>query len=224
MIGKAVLLVGSAKPAGTSTSEAIGQYLLDRIAERGIATETLFVSRSAVGRDGPLMAALARADLFLLATPLYVDSLPYLVTRTLERIARARRPSRKPCAFAVVVNCGFPDAAQCAIALHIAQAFARRAGFMWAGGLALAEGGLINGQPLGSLGWFTKRVRAALELAAGDLAAGDPIPAAAVAQMGERLMPTRLYTMAGNIGWRRMAARNHVAADLDARPFDRDRG
>jgi hypothetical protein len=34
------------------------------------------------------------ADLFVLATALYVDSLPYLVTRTLESLARST--SRHP--------------------------------------------------------------------------------------------------------------------------------
>jgi len=42
-IARAVLLVGSAKPAGTSTSEVLGRYLCARLAERGVATTVLFV-------------------------------------------------------------------------------------------------------------------------------------------------------------------------------------
>jgi len=45
-IARAVLLVGSAKPAGTSTSEVLGRYLCARLAERGVATTVLFVGRS----------------------------------------------------------------------------------------------------------------------------------------------------------------------------------
>ena len=32
----ALLMIGSAKPAGESSSEALGSYLLERLAERGI--------------------------------------------------------------------------------------------------------------------------------------------------------------------------------------------
>jgi hypothetical protein len=43
---KALLLVGSAKPEGSSTSESLGGYLLDRLAERGWQTETVLLHRA----------------------------------------------------------------------------------------------------------------------------------------------------------------------------------
>ena len=222
-IARAVLLVGSAKPAGASTSEALGRYVFARLAERGVATTVLFVGRSpASHREQPLLAALADANLFVLATPLYVDSLPYLVTRTLEYVARSSSVRRAPCAFAAVINCGFPEAGQCRTALDIARAFAGRAGLAWAGGLALGEGGAIDGSPLEQLGGLTRRVRAALDLAAAALAEGHPVPPAAIEQLARRMMPARFYTLMGNIGWRRRAARNHVRSPLDARPFELD--
>jgi NAD(P)H-dependent FMN reductase len=85
-----VLLVGSAKPAGTSTSEALGRYLFARLAERRVATTVLFVGRSPASHaERRLVAALADANLFVLATPVYVDSLPYPVTRTLEYVSQS---------------------------------------------------------------------------------------------------------------------------------------
>ena len=45
MGGRAVLLVGSARPRGESTSEALGAHLMARLAEGGVDTETFFVSR-----------------------------------------------------------------------------------------------------------------------------------------------------------------------------------
>ena len=146
-IQRAVLLVGSAKPAATSTSESLGEYLFARLAERGVTTSTLRVSGNRASPvDRQLAGALADANLFVLAAPIYVDSFPYLVTRTLESIA-SRGNRRARCTFAALVNCGFPEAAQCRTALDIAEAFARRAGFKWAGGLALGEGGAIDGNP-----------------------------------------------------------------------------
>ncbi len=222
-IARAVLLIGSAKPAGTSTSEALGGHLFARLAERGVATTTLFVDRSPTSRAGhKLKAALADANLFVLATPLYIDSLPYLVTRTMEDLARVSSRRRAPCAFAAVVNCGFPEAEHCRTALDIARAFAARAGLDWAGGLALGEGGAIDGTPLAQLGGLTKQVRAALDLAAAALAEGHPVPPAAIEQLAHRLMPARLYTLMGNIGWRWRAAHNGVGSRLDAKPFTLD--
>ena len=222
-IARAVVLVGSAKPSGASTSEALGRYLSARLEERGVETTLMSVSsspRSAVHET--LVAALADADLFVLVSPLYVDSLPYLVTRILEWLARSSAPLRPSTAFAAVINCGFPEAGQCRTALDILRVFARRTRLDWAGGLALGEGGAIDGQSLEALGGFTRRVRTALDQAAAELAEGHSVPADAVEQFARRLLPGRIYTFMGNLGWRRRAAQNRVTSSLDATPFDVD--
>ena len=114
-IQRAVVLAGSAKPAGASTSEALARYLCARLKDRGVTTTLISVSGPPQSRaEAALDAALVDADLFVLATPLYVDSLPYLVTRTLESLARSSSPRRSRCAFAAVINCGFPEAGSAA--------------------------------------------------------------------------------------------------------------
>jgi hypothetical protein len=220
-IQRAVVLVGSAKPAGASTSEALARYLCARLEDRGVTTTLISVTGSPQSRaEAALDTALVDADLFVLATPLYVDSLPYLVTRTLESLARSSSPRRSRCAFAAVINCGFPEAEQCRTALDILRAFARRARLDWAGGMAMGEGGAIDGQTLETLGGLTRRVRTALDCSAAELAQGHRVPAATIEQFARRLMPVRFYTLMGNIGWRRRAARNHVGSALDARPLE----
>ena len=219
-IARAVLLVGSAKPPGTSTSDVLGRYLLARLAERHVAAQVFFTGRSPSSRvERKLEAALADADLFVLATPLYVDSLPYLVTRALESIART--PRTTPCTFAALINCGFPEAAQCETAIEIARAFARRAGFDWAGGLALGQGGAIDGRHLEDRGAMTRHVRAALDLAAAALLERSPIPSEAVSLMARPMMPAVVYTVIGNLGWKIQARKNGVSRRLGARPYDR---
>ena len=218
---RALLLVGSAKPSGVSTSASLGRYLFDRLVELGVQTSSMTVDRSAVGRDRRFLAAVAESDLFVLSTPLYVDSFPALVIRAFEAIAleRQRRPPR-PCGFALIVNCGFPEASQCDTALAIARLFARRTRFDWRGGLALGEGGAIDGRKLEAFGGLTKHVRAALDAAATALAEGLPIPAEATTQMAGRMLPPRLYTFAATIDWRRRAFRHGVPQrQLRARPF-----
>jgi hypothetical protein len=90
------------------------------------------------------------ADIVILAFPLYVDGLPYLVTQAFEQIAahRANETDVWLPLFLAIANCGFPEAAHNATALAICRQFADKAGFAWAGGLALGEGGAISGRSL----------------------------------------------------------------------------
>ena len=79
-------------------------------------------------RTGELLAAVDRADLVILAFPLYVDSLPYLVTQALEQIAARRAGEtdiRRPL-FLAIANCGFPEVRHNATALAICRAVCGR--------------------------------------------------------------------------------------------------
>lgn len=219
---RAVLLIGSAKPSGKSTSEALASYLAARLEESGATTTLLWVNRSRrAAEDARIAAAVANADLFIVVTPLYVDSLPYLLTRTFEVLAdaRASAPPRR-CAFAALVNCGFPEARHCQTALAIMQQFARRAGFVWAGGLALGEGGAIDGRRLADLGGMGRNLRTGLDVAAAALARGEPVPKEAAVRLAKPMMPVSVYTFMGNRGWKRQAARNGVRLQLADRPYE----
>jgi hypothetical protein len=219
----ALLLVGSAKPAGQSTSEALGSYLAQKLAERDIAFTTMHVARAmrTEERTGALLAAVDAADIVILAFPLYVDGLPYLVTQALEQIAahRAGETSIRRPLFLAIANCGFPEAVHNATALAICRQFADEAGFAWAGGLALGEGGAISGQSLAKAGGMIHNVVAALDLAAVALAAGQPAPEEAVALMARPFIPARAYMLMGDLGWLMQARQNRVVTRLAARPF-----
>ena len=157
----------------------------------------------------------------ILAFPLYVDGLPYLVTQALEQIA-ARRDNetdiQRPL-FLAISNCGFPEAAHNATALAICRQFADEAGFAWAGGLALGQGGALAGRPLAEVGGMAHNVVAALDLAAAALAAGQPAPEEAVALMARPFIPARAYMLMGDLGWLMQARQNRVVTRLAARPF-----
>ena len=221
----ALLLVGSAKPAGQSTSEALGSYLAQKLAERDVLFTTLHVARAmrTEERTAALLAAVDAADIVILAFPLYVDGLPYLVTQALEQIAahRAGETDVRRSLFLAIANCGFPEAAHNATALAICRQFADAAGFAWAGGLALGEGGAIAGRALAQAGGMVRNVVAALDLAAAALAKGEPVPAEASAHMARPFIPTRAYMWMGDLGWLRQARQNRVLTRLGARPFKR---
>lgn len=220
---KALFLIGSAKPAGESTSEALATHVAQRLEQQGVSTATMHVARAlrTETRTAELLQAVDAADLLVLAFPLYVDALPYLATEALERIAahRQAQPALRPVAFLAIANCGFPEAQHNTTALAICQQFAVEAGFAWAGGLALGAGGAINGRPLAQAGGMARHVVRALDLTAAALAAGQPAPQEAVALLARPMMPLRAYTFMGDLGWRMQARRNGVYRLLRARPL-----
>jgi NAD(P)H-dependent FMN reductase len=217
----ALVLVGSPK-GGTSTSSAIGDYLLARLAEHGVEGRQVRVIKALRTEEGTqaLLADVAAADLVILSFPLYVDSLPAPVTRALELIAAGRaRDAGEPASFAAVVQCGFAEAEHNAVALEICRNFAAEAGFAWAGGLAMGEGGMIAGQPLEKIRGRVRNAVAALDLAATELAAGRAVPDEAVQLMAKPAFPPRMYRLMANMGWRSQRRKSGSDTPIDARPF-----
>ena len=221
----ALFLIGSAKPAGASSSESLGTYLMERLAQRGVTTEIYHVAHvmRTEARIQAFLTALDHTDLFVLAYPLYVDSPPYLVVEVLERIAahRQAQSAPTPANFLAIANCGFPEARHNATSLAICEQFAAEAGFHWTGGLALGEGGVIHGQTLAKAGGIVHNVVATLDQVAAALATGIPLPADAAAHMAQPLMPDLAYMLVGDLGWLMEARRHRVLTRLGARPFQK---
>jgi multimeric flavodoxin WrbA len=231
---RALLIVGSPKTKDSSTSSVLGGHLLERLKERGWETESLTL-RASLNRpegEGELLSSVERAGLILLVFPLYADALPYLVTKALAVIATHRRadPKPSPRRLVAIVNSGFPEAHQNAVALAICHEFAAQNGFEWAGGLALGGGGMIGGQPLTGAkrsGPPVKHVIAALEMTAAALAEGLPVPAEAVRMIAKNPIPLIpfalwrwLYVRMGGKGFEKAAAKNGISKDkLLAQPY-----
>ena len=225
-IASALLLIGSAKAPGTSSSEALLTFLAKQLEAKGIETRLEYVARLS-HRPEVLFEAIEAADLFVLGCPLYVDALPYLVVQACERVAEYRRDlaergEASPTAFASIINCGFPEAEQCATALRITELFARDAGLAWRGGLALGGGQPLGGRKLEEAGPFARTTVPALEQAAAALAAGEPIPQEAIELMAEPMIPKLLYVLAGDLGWCHQAHQHGALRKIFDRPLAPD--
>ena len=214
-----LLLIGSPKPS-RSASEALGSSLLDRLAERGVQTDTVHVHRAVRSADGiaRLLAATDSAELVVLAFPLYVDSLPAPVIKALELIAQHRQQVGRPEGqwLLPISNSGFPEPTQNDSALAICRQFAREAGFRWAGGLGVGGGGLVVGRSLAKPGGMVRPIVQALDLTAAALADGQPVPEAAYSLLATPIVWPWLYRLIGNLGFRREARKSRV--DVRARP------
>lgn len=213
----AVVWVGSAKPAGTSTSEGLGQALLDRLAKRGWTTEVVHAAGSVQlsRRDAPaLLDAVERADLLIVASPVYVDCLPSLVLAGLARLADAdlmARPVVLP-----MVQCGFPEVEQTELAVRVVENAVREAGWGWAGPLAVGGGGMLGGSL--EKGHCTAQ-REGLDQAADALDAGEGVPMEATERFAMASVSPGAYRLAGQAGWLWQAFRNRALSRLGERPF-----
>jgi len=228
---RVLLLVGSPKTKEPSTSAVLAGFFAHRFETQGWETNTLTLHANLNRPEGQseLSSAVARAGLVLLISPLYVDSLPYLVTKALRIIANDRVNHDSPALqrFAVIVNSGFPETHQNAVALAICQEFAAQAHFQWAGGLPLGGGAMLGGQPLTDAAHASRPIRhivEALQCTADFLAQGLPVPAEALHAVERKLMPlavwNRFYVWMGSRGMKQLAAKNGVSPDqLLAQPY-----
>jgi len=218
---KIAILVGSARKPH-STSESLAEYLASNLSLRGAEPQVFRVAESARDSSLDILTAVDQADALMIVTPLYMDSLPYLLTATLEQIAQRRNATaagRR--GLACLVHCGFPEALHNEIAIAICRQFAKEAGFEWLGGLSLGGGAVIAGKPLAELGGVLRNVRRSLALTADALAAGQPLPDAAVKLMAKPLINRWVYTLIGNFGWKHMARKLGARRKLNDQPYRR---
>jgi multimeric flavodoxin WrbA len=219
----ALLLVGSPRGA-TSCSQALGDYLLEKLALQGIQTERvrLYTLLNSARHKASLFSKMDASNLVVLAFPLYIDSVPAPVTSILEEYAAHRGTvgeGRNP-RFVALVNSGFPEAYQNQTALAICRNFARQTGLEWAGGLALGGGQVLaGGTPLGQLNGPAIPVRRSLEIAARALAEGKPVPDEALTLMAGKSIPAWLLQVFGSFAWKNQASQYNAQHHMGDRPY-----
>ena len=224
MTRNVLMMVGSPRGKG-SASLALGNYLLEGLSKAGctVSTVTLYAALATEERERDFLRQVDQADLLVLATPLYVDSLPARVIEALELIAgyRGAQTQPRPLQFAALINCGFPEARHNESALRICRQFARETGLEWAGGLGFGSGGVVTGQPLGREKGLLRNWTRALRLSSAALAEGRSIPGEAEELIARPLMPKRLYTFFGNLGWWQSTPWFGLTTHFMARPYEK---
>jgi hypothetical protein len=208
-----------------STSSALRSYLADRLSEKGVRVDTLILVNAVRSEEGrqKLLSAAGDADLVVMVSPLYIDSLPAPATRALELLHEHRKAVQKPQSFALIVNNGFPDPSHNLMAADICRKFAADSGMAWAGSIRVGMGGAIDGRPLQEAGGMVKGLMRGLEMASASLAEGRPIPGEAEALASKPFMPlffARLMMIAaGGRMWDSRARANGVLGRMWDRPY-----
>jgi hypothetical protein len=221
-IQNALFIVGSPK-ARHSTSEVLGMHVVDALTQAGIHTETIIAHHAlrTSASTASFLACYDQADVVLIAYPLYVDSLPYPLTQLMEtmRDHRAQQPIAHTQRLACIGNCGFPEASHLDISVGMCQAFAQETDMAWYGALAIGEGGAISGQALSAIQGRLRHQMAALGMMSQALIADQPIPQEAIELAARPIIPHRMYTLMGTVGWHWQSHAHGVHQDLYAQPF-----
>jgi multimeric flavodoxin WrbA len=220
----AVVLVGSARPKGTSTSEWLADRLGADLEKAGCRVSKVyasqFIKRGRAAQQG--LDEILASDMLIVAAPIYVDGLPYLVVSALEQLAArlGEHPQARP-RVAGLLNCGYPEAIHNRLAMRMLRHFARQAGLDWAGGLALGGGEALKGGMREHADFMARSVVRALRLAAKSLAGGGAVPAEAFRLMARPLAPPWLYRWLARLNWKRSAREHGLATgQLSERPWD----
>lgn len=220
---KAFLLIGSPKGL-RSASFSLGSYMMERLKEKGLETRQATVETliSSSRERENILCEVNSSDVMIVASPLYVDSLPAPVIRALEIIRDHRESQPVPTnpSLLGIVNSGFPESFQNNVAVAILRCFAQESAFRWAGGLALGAGGAIGGKPLQSAGGMARNVKKSLDTAALALAEGRPIPDEALTLMAKPLMPKWMMPLMGGVMWRNQAKKFGVQKRLYDCPYE----
>jgi multimeric flavodoxin WrbA len=230
----ALLLIGSPKN-GASTSEVLGGYLLKCLEETGWLTKTLKLRPRVFRTEGlkELFSLVDQADLIVPAFPLYVDSLPALVTQALQVFYAGRTDLMESGTRRIfpIVNNGFPEAYQNAPALAICRNFAEKTGMIWAGSLALGAGeALVHGQPLTDKkrkGPPVPHVINVLKEAASILNQKGRVTQQTAKGLERSPIPMvpfflwrRMFISFAAMGWKKQAAKHGIkSSQMNARPY-----
>jgi multimeric flavodoxin WrbA len=225
-----LLLIGSPRGEG-SNSHAIGKFLVDKMEEKGLVSEEAFVTRLVNTREGTerLLKSVDNADIIVLATPMYVDSLPMQTIKAMELIHEHRKAvfPTKPQMLVAIINSGFPEKEQMNIAIKIIQNFAQESNFKWGGGIRVGWGMALNSEPLNEKKGMTRKLTKGLSLASLDLSMGHPMSKEAEDLASSLFVPlflaktmTRLFL---NRGWNKLAKDNNAQTKMYDRPYELSR-
>ncbi|MDR1159432.1 MAG: NAD(P)H-dependent oxidoreductase [Syntrophomonadaceae bacterium] len=141
---KAVIINGSPK-AQDSASELIAAYLQARLAQ---AADCSVCHAARYSRD-EIMRAFTGCNALIFVFPLYVDGIPSHLLRLLDEIQNSVADVASGAAVYCVVNNGFYEAHQNAVALELMGNFCVRSGLRWGQGLGVGAGGMIAAAPIG---------------------------------------------------------------------------
>jgi uncharacterized protein (UPF0254 family) len=213
-----VAINGSPKPKNSASGMLIN-YLEDMLRTKATVYHAAQLIRQGDAHDA--LTSICKADVLLIVFPLYIDSLPAPLIKTLTMIETASKAASLPLPKVYALcNCGFYEGTHNALALSMIESFAARCGMTWGYGVGIGSGGMILSQKK-LCQWPTANAHAALV----DLAEAIKNDRCGLKNVFiTPKMPRWIYLIAGNFIWNRMAKTHGVKKEIRATPHLKPRG
>jgi len=173
---KVLLMVGSPK-GEKSTSNSIASYILEKFKENGVEAEKTYIVKDIKTDDGTdkLISLVDDSCILILVAPLYVDSIPAIAIKAMEKIYENKNDSFEKKQMMAIFNSGFPEPHHNDLAIDMCKKFASSSGMGWSGGVTVGMGGSLDGKSIENVG-MTKKLRNGLDMAVSALSSGKPVP------------------------------------------------
>lgn len=147
---KIMIITGSPKPNGGTTSLLVDQLKKSILSHKSDVDFVTFNIRSNFLPDSEY-ENLENYDVLIIATPLYVDNLPsHVLTQLIkiEEYLNSKKGEKSTAKNKLLVygllNCGFYESKYNSLALRIIRMWAIKSGLIFASGLGLGGGEMIN--------------------------------------------------------------------------------
>ncbi|MFP4016783.1 MAG: hypothetical protein ACLFUI_07095 [Halanaerobiales bacterium] len=237
---KCLLMIGSPK-GWQSSSYKIGNYLFDKILEKGYSGERYLLktlskrSGDSSGNIDEFINDIRESDIIILSCPLYVDSIPSFTIEVMELIADEynersivndsaesedkQNNNGKEQGFLAIINSGFPESEQNDTAIKICRRFAKEVGFKWLGGIGVGGGAAVGNQELKGNKGMLKKLVAGLDKTSDAIVNEHRIPEDARHLLNRPLIPSWFYTFILNPGWWFMARKNKAHKKIYDKPY-----
>lgn len=207
---KMIMICGSPR-----LQKSTSQYLLNTLKENLSNEHEIIMCNAAGGTDSAehlIGKHIQDTKAIVLAFPLYIDGIPSSLLQVMKNIELQIKGNKSDCKLYVIVNSGFYDARQNAIAIAMVWKWCKYCGLEKGRAVGLGAGEMAHAAPLGigpskNLGRVIKQLTA-------DIRVGNSGEAIFV----EPNFPRFLYITAAHIGWRKGIKANGLkAADLKMR-------
>ena len=204
--------IASASPRVHSNSASIAEFIRQALVRNDVEADILNLER----RWDMTGAAeeIGNADLLILVSPLYHDTLSWSATALLEEISRSSCRMKQ---FAAVVHSGYPEGAQRETALDICRCFADMHQMRWLGAVSPGLTSVIGGVELQKSASMFKNLRYCLEQAAACWAKGEEVPEEVTNNSQRPPVSPRLLKLMGNMSIRKNAKKKGL--DILRKPY-----
>jgi hypothetical protein len=217
---RVLVLDGSRRPK--SNTGAIARDVTERLTAGGAAAEVWRVPKWSAGDEGvdEALEKLAGWDAVVLVAPSYLDELPAVTQRLLERVyeRRAELDGHAPRSYGIA-HSGFPEPVQRRAELRSMRFFADQMGWSWLGGVGFGGTSPVDGRPLDEAGMFSRQLRKCLPLVTADILAARPFTPETVAAADKSPFPLPMWAAIAMVNSRTRKAARNGQLDLAARAY-----